>query len=1393
MKLRLGLGALMLVLSISSQAQTFTSTAAGGAWNSTGTWTGNAVPTAGSDVIINGPVSLNVNTPSLNSLTVNSGVTFTTTTTFTVNVTGAIAVNGTYANGSTGVISFSTLNFNANSTYIHNLNGGTIPTATSWASNSTCQISITGNTLPTSGLAQNFGNFTWNSPSQTGNVTLTTVPTAILGDFSVVSTNASALRLTNTATSRTLTIGGNYNQTGGSFTVLTNSGNGTLSVGGNFNLSGGTFTGVSGTGTGSIGITGSVFITGGAFNGVGTGSGPCTITVGGSMNLSAGSVVLKGSGNGTAALNITGDFDQSGTATFTQRSNATSTSIVAITGAFNLSGGTYTASTVNAIGTINLSGNFSVTGGTLTTTSGSGSVNFNGPGTQTFTSGGTISNAINFTVPSGVTLQMASSGTVVSGGGSFTLSSGATLGVTSPSGITISGAGNIQVTGTRTYTSGANYIYNGGASQSAGDGLGQNTPATITVNNSSSVSLSSAVTTSGIVSIASGSSLDAAGQTLTAGGLVTVNGTYASGSGAQTLNNGLTISGGTFTGSTGTVTVTDLNITSGSFTAPSGTLNISGNFSNGGTLNSNSGTVFFTGSGTQTLNSGGSSFNNISHTGTGTLQLASNALNALGTFTNSTGTFAPSAQSVTITGATTISGGTYSGSSASQNFNGGLSLTGGIFNGSSGDVTILGNLSIGNSTTFKIGASNLTVSGTTTVGAGSSGNFTFLSTTGTKIFGDLVVVSAGATWDNSINSPVTFQGGLKKNASATFTSGTGVHTFDTNSQSLSGTFSIPNLVVTGVSLDNNGTLTVGTSLSGTGSLSQSSGANLTLSGSSTLSTLNATNSGNTVIFNGTTQTINVGTYYNLTISQSGATNASLAGSTSVNGALTFTSGNILLGSSNLSFGASATISGGSSSSMIIVSGAGLVKKTFSSASSFVFPIGENTGSTDYSPITVAPTAGSFPADVSVSVIDAKHPNNASATNYLTRYWNVLSTNPITVNLSGTYLGSAADINGTEANASSAQLDGTFSQLSNPWVKFAALGSNTLSVTGANLTANQTSAFTGITGANPSVSIIGGGISICSGSSTPLTASISGGDPSFTYVWSPTTGLSASNISNPSASPTSTTAYTVSVRDGNGILATSTPSTITVSQVPTTSAAGPDQTQCNNGSFTLAGNNPTTGTGAWSIIGSANGASITSPTSFNSTVTGLTSGNNVTLRWTISNGACTASIDDVLLTNDALPTTANAGGDINQCNNSSFTLAGNLPTTGTGQWSVVSGAVTITTPGSNVSTVTGLAAGGSATLRWTITNGTCSTSDDVVLTNDALPTTANAGVDINQCNNELIYPCGQLTGHGHGPVERGERQCHDHDPRRFQQRGYGSGRGQQRHAEVDGHERELQQL
>lgn len=79
-------------------------------------------------------------------------------------------------------------------------------------------------------------------------------------------------------------------------------------------------------------------------------------------------------------------------------------------------------------------------------------------------------------------------------------------------------------------------------------------------------------------------------------------------------------------------------------------------------------------------------------------------------------------------------------------------------------------------------------------------------------------------------------------------------------------------------------------------------------------------------------------------------------------------------------------------------------------------------------------------------------------------------------------------------------------------------------------------------------------SICVGESVQLNANAFGGTGNYTYSWSPSGSLSNSGISNPIASPITTTNYTVTVSDGN-TTGTAT-ATVTVSDPPIVDA-GPD--------------------------------------------------------------------------------------------------------------------------------------------------------------------------------------------------------------------------------------------
>src|SRR6185437_15324512 len=119
--------------------------------------------------------------------------------------------------------------------------------------------------------------------------------------------------------------------------------------------------------------------------------------------------------------------------------------------------------------------------------------------------------------------------------------------------------------------------------------------------------------------------------------------------------------------------------------------------------------------------------------------------------------------------------------------------------------------------------------------------------------------------------------------------------------------------------------------------------------------------------------------------------------------------------------------------------------------------------------------------------------------------------------------------------------------------------------------------TGISNLPPTVSISGGGVTICPGSTTAsLSSTVVNATGSITYSWSPGVGLSSSTISNPVANPALTTTYTLTVTDGNGFTG-SAMTTITVGTIPSTPTiiSGGPTTFCTGGSVTLTSSAGTT--------------------------------------------------------------------------------------------------------------------------------------------------------------------------------------------------------------------------
>lgn len=433
------------------------------------------------------------------------------------------------------------------------------------------------------------------------------------------------------------------------------------------------------------------------------------------------------------------------------------------------------------------------------TISGTGSINLIGTA-RPFTVNGDLTIDPNaFIISTGVT-------------SSFTLSATGILRIGSTAGITITGAtGAIRVTGARTYAAGADYVYNGTAAQVTGLGLTQNTPGTLTINNSAGVTLSAATTVTGLLAMSNGT-LDMANTNLTVGSLTgSGNLTHASGTaGNRTLTIGSDNSSPVaYSGiiSNGTATTTALTKSGTGTLILSGTNTYTGATAIGaGTLRLGSATTLSTSSavtvtGTLDLNGFNETVGSFAGTGTvtssvaGTPNLTVGADNSSSTFSgiiqngsgttsltkSGSGTFVISGNN-TYTGATTIGAGTLRLGSATTLTSGtAVTVTGTLdlnnFNGTIGSLAGAGTVtsSVSGNPVLTLGGDNssTTFSGViqngsaTTVGITKSGSGVFILS-GNNIYTGATTISAGTLRLGSAaalatNTAVTVTGTLDLN------------------------------------------------------------------------------------------------------------------------------------------------------------------------------------------------------------------------------------------------------------------------------------------------------------------------------------------------------------------------------------------------------------------------------------------------------------------------------------------------------------------------------------------------------------------------------------------------------------------------------------------------------
>ena len=294
-----------------------------------------------------------------------------------------------------------------------------------------------------------------------------------------------------------------------------------------------------------------------------------TLTILGDLNISGGTLDMFNSSNGSIAnqINLGGDFNQTG-GTFTRTGTGANP-----TRAFSFRGGSSSA-TFSQSG-----GAFTATGMNITVETGKSVTLNNNLNTGT-------SSDRQFTVAG--TLLCGTR--IVSGSAQFFLNAGGTLGIGDSNGIAsgTTTSGNVQTTSTttpaRTFSSAANYIYNGIAAQVTGSGL-PSAVNNLTISNANGVSLIGNASVTNTLMLTSGT-LDVKTKSLAADKLAGT-GTITNSGGAGTLTNGGYGGSSSFGGAingplsltqngTGTLTLTASSGYSGNTTISRGRLALSG-------------------------------------------------------------------------------------------------------------------------------------------------------------------------------------------------------------------------------------------------------------------------------------------------------------------------------------------------------------------------------------------------------------------------------------------------------------------------------------------------------------------------------------------------------------------------------------------------------------------------------------------------------------------------------------------------------------------------------------------------------------------------------------------------------------------------------------------------
>ena len=435
----------------------------------------------------------------------------------TVPAGGTATVNVTFTPTATGTRP-GTLVINSNATngatYTVNLtgNGSVLPAPT-------LAVTQAGASYPSGGTAYNFGNQLVNTTNpavtftltNSGNTTLAIGSISTTGDYAVNGTAPTTVpaggmatvnvTFTPTATgTRPGTLVINSNATNGAIYTVNLTGNGqaatanpqiAVSQGGNGIANGGTFTGFASTQQGSTSAPVTFTISNGSptdaltletftFSGpyAPSGAAPTSVAPGGTATFSV-TFSPTAVGANTGSVSIANNSQTNNPYLINFSGQGTSQDLIVNTPQA-VQGSYRNVTIVGPNGVATLSGALTVTG-TLTV----------------LTGGALVQNC-----------------QAITGKGNFDLQAGGAIAICDPAGIaTVGATGAVQVTGTRSFSPQASYLYNGTMAQVTGSGLPSQV-LNLGVLNPANITLSQAVAVAGVVRLQSGS-LDTGGRTLT--------------------------------------------------------------------------------------------------------------------------------------------------------------------------------------------------------------------------------------------------------------------------------------------------------------------------------------------------------------------------------------------------------------------------------------------------------------------------------------------------------------------------------------------------------------------------------------------------------------------------------------------------------------------------------------------------------------------------------------------------------------------------------------------------------------------------------------------------------------------------------------------------------------